>query len=333
MNKTRFYPRLDFDALSLIPQVSEIFAEAVEINFTFASKECRYCPLIPSPMDSVISPALSLEVFRLGGVVTLPTVGWNIDQWRDHYSLALQAPRASALLGILVPPEPAVIDKWLERWGDSIDFVALDTLHFRPDLHLTAIKYLKANNVHLPVISGNVIEKEGARRVIDAGADAVRVGMTSASINQGKALTGCARSQLAAVFDCAKPCGDAGVALICDGGISSPDRAVKAFALGANAVMMGAAFAATAESAAPMVKIDGHAYKRYAGMSQVDKISAELIAEGTEHLLKPTGTAEMLIQRWMSICRIAIARAGAASISQLHSISMFEVDALMEKWR
>ena len=82
-----------------------------------------------------------------------------------------------------------------------------------------------------------------------------------------------------------------------------------------------------------MVKIDGHAYKRYAGMSQVDKISAELIAEGTEHLLKPTGTAEMLIQRWMSICRIAIARAGAASISQLHSISMFEVDALMEKWR
>lgn len=331
MGPTRFYSRLDFDELSLIPQVSEVSPEAVDFSFKFASRVYKYCPLLPSPMDSVISVALGLEVCRLGGVVTLPTVGWDIAHWQEHYHLALQATRTNAQLGILLPPVPSIMDEWLKRVGDKVDFVALDTLHFHPHLHLAAVKHLRKSCSDLPIISGNVTEREGALRVIEAGVDALRVGMTSASINRGEVLTGCGRSQLAAVLDCAQPCRDACIPLICDGGIASPDKAVKAFALGANAVMMGATFAATDESSAPLVEVDGALRKLYTGMSQAGKISSELLAEGVSRHLEPAGTVEMLLQQWISICRIAISRAGATSIDHLQSKCIFEVGASMER--
>ncbi len=331
MGPTRFHSRLDFDELSLIPQLSEISPEAVDVSFKFASRVYKYCPFLPSPMDSVVSPALSQEVCRLGGVVTLPSASWDISKWQDYYHSALHAPRSNAQLGILLPPIPSILDNWLEHVGDTIDFVALDTLHFQPYLHLTAIRHLRRNCSDLIIVSGNVTEREGALRVIEAGVDALRVGMTSASINRGQALTGCARSQLAAVLDCAQPCRDARIPLICDGGISSPDKAVKAFALGANAVMMGASFAATEQSAARVVEVDGIFYKLYVGMSQAGKISDELLAEGTSRRLDPSGTVAELLDHWISICRIAISRAGAASIEQLHSRCTFELGRAMER--
>ncbi|WP_081492643.1 IMP dehydrogenase [Pseudomonas sp. M47T1] len=331
MGPTRFYSRLDFDELSLIPQLSEISPEAVDVSFKFASRVYKHCPFLPSPMDSVVSPALSQEICRLGGIVTLPTADWDLNKWQDHYKTALYAQRNNAQLGVLLPPVPSIIDAWLEQVDGHIDFVALDTLHFQPHLHLTAIRHLRKNCSDLAIISGNVTEKDGALRLIDAGVDAVRVGMTSASINRGEQLTGCARSQLAAVLDCAQPCRDARIPLICDGGIASPDRAVKAFALGASAVMMGASFAATIESAAPLIQEDGDFYKLYAGMSQVGKISSELMAEGVSRRLTPSGTVEDLLSHWSSVCRIAISRAGATSIEQLHSKCTFEVSAITER--
>lgn len=331
MGPTRFYSRLDFDELSLIPQVSELSPESVEFSFKFASRVYKFCPLLPSPMDSVVSPALSQEVCRLGGVVTLPTVGWDISHWQEYYHSALQSTRANAQLGVLLPPVPSVLDKWLELVGDDVDFVALDTLHFHPHLHLAAIRHLRKSCSDIPIISGNVTEKEGALRVIEAGVDALRVGMTSASINRGEVLTGCGRSQLAAVLDCAQPCRDACIPLICDGGISSPDKAVKAFALGANAVMMGATFAATVESSAPLVEIDGVLRKLYTGMSQKGKISSELLSEGVSRHLEPTGSVEMLLHHWISVCKLAISRAGADSIDQLQSKCTFEVGASMDR--
>ncbi|WP_256346680.1 IMP dehydrogenase [Pseudomonas gingeri] len=331
MGPTRFYSRLDFDELSLIPQLSEISPEAVDVSFKFASRVYKHCPFLPSPMDSVVSPALSQELCRLGGVVTLPTAGWDLNKWQDHYKLAFYAQRSNAQLGVLLPPVPSIIDTWLEQVGDVVDFVALDTLHFQPHLHLTAIRHLRKHCSDMAIISGNITEKEGALRVIEAGVDALRVGMTSASINRGEALTGCARSQLAAVLDCAQPCRDARIPLICDGGIGSPDKAVKAFALGASAVMMGATFAATIESAAPLVEEEGEFYKLYAGMSQAGKISSDLLAEGISRRLEPSGTVEDLLNHWGSVCRIAISRAGAASIDQLQSKCTFEVSAAMER--
>lgn len=333
MGPTRFHSRLDFDSLSLIPRLSELAPQAVVLSFKFASRVYTYCPFLPSPMDSVVSPALGLAMFSLGGIVTLPTAGHDIAGWLDHYQPLLRAPRGNGLLGVLLPPEPCVLDLWLAQIGDSIDFVALDTLHFQPHLHLAGIRHLRRNCSDLAIISGNVTEKEGALRVIEAGADAVRVGMTSASINQGQALTGCGRSQLAAVMECAQPCTNAGIALICDGGISSPDRAVKAFALGANAVMMGATFAATDESAAPLVQVDGMARKLYSGMSKAGKISAELLAEGSSRYLEPCGSVQQLVDQWSRVCKVAFSRAGAASIEQLQACCTFEVGSPMENLR
>ena len=97
--------------------------------------------------------------------------------------------------------------------------MALDTLHHSPHLHLAAVSGLKDRFPHLKIISGNIVHGDDCQALHEAGVDAVRVGMTSASINQGRALVGCGRKQAAAVKDCAEAASALDLPLIADGGI------------------------------------------------------------------------------------------------------------------
>ncbi len=226
-------------------------------------------------------------------------------------------------VGALVDTDPKVFMHIEEAVLKRVDLVLLDSLHSAPHLHIDAVKRLKDYRPELQVISGNIVHGDDAGRLVELGVDAIRVGFTGASINDGYAITGCGRAQAAAVADCALAVKGSGVPVIADGGIASVRHMVLAFALGASAVMMGSMFAQLVESGAPFVDRNQKT-KHYRGMSRPELLDEELLAEGTEKIVAVSGTLPEMVEIWTKQLCVAFARAGADSIDMLHMNATLE---------
>jgi IMP dehydrogenase len=150
--------------------------------------------------------------------------------------------------------------------------------------------------------------------------------MTSASINLGWERTGCARGQAVSVKECADVAKRFRIPVIADGGIRHVRHIVIALALGADTVMMGSMFSGLAESAA-LTRVDskGNMVKTYRGMSRQALIDSDFIEEGTSREIAVIGRFHDVIGEWARTLGIAISRAGADSIEDLHAAAMLEI--------
>lgn len=315
-----------YNNISIIPKVSNIKPKSVSLR-TYITKKIEVPnPFIASPMDSVIGIELSKMILSSGSLAILPPYYNNMDQLKKAIDILYEYNKSSkGVLGLAISPNISYINKLDKILSSKVRVVALDTLHQEPDLHLQALKYLKKNYPNLEVISGNVVCAEDCLKLIDAGADSIRVGMTEASINNGLDLTGCGRKQGSAVLECAKVCKKYNIPLIADGGIKQISHAALALSLGADCVMMGSMFASLQESNGETIKSsDGKLYKIYTGMSRPGCISAELIPEGSQKKLKISGSFNELIPQWCNTLKISISRSGCNSINDFKNNSSLE---------
>ena len=277
-------------------------------------------------MDTVINSNFAKLMLAHSGAVILPPF-YSHRQTCTNLVHTLQPWRENGgKLGLLIPLENDTIADIQQFYINQIDFVALDTLHNNPHNHLNFLHQLKDKWSDLEVISGNVVCAEDCETLIRSGADAIRVGMTAASINKGFELTGCGRNQPMAVYECSQVARKHDVPIISDGGISSIADALIALALGASTVMMGKLFAAIQESAAPTIYDNGQPYKKYKGMSRDNQISNELIPEAMTLLLPISGTFNDIISKWQTLIKIGFSRAGCRSISNLHKDAIIETN-------
>ncbi|HPC72058.1 MAG TPA: IMP dehydrogenase, partial [Treponema sp.] len=153
-----------------------------------------------------------------------------------------------------------------------VDFVVLDTAHGDTKSVQDAVRGIKAK-YGIPVIGGNVATKEGTRRLIEAGADAVKVGIGPGSICTTRIVAGVGVPQFTAVYECAEEAAKSGIPVIADGGIKFSGDITKAIAAGASVVMIGNLFAGLKEAPGREIIFDGRIYKEYRGMGSLGAIA------------------------------------------------------------
>ena len=316
----------DYSHLSIIPRISAYSGKDVELKTRITKNFSSPFPFIASPMDTVISKDLAIKILEKQGLPILHSFYQNVE---SLYSLVDELkelfPSDEYPIGILISPNLSKLKEIAPLLNHGISVVAFDTLHQSPHLHLEAVQRFKDQFPEVEVISGNVVFGEDCQELVAAGADVIRIGMTSASINRGRELLGCGRQQGSAIWDCAKVTSELGVPLIADGGIKQISEAIIALALGADAVMMGQMFARLPESAAPInINPDGETVKIYQGMSRKGKIDDELIPEGIIRELVIDRPFDEAVSRWLQVLKLAISRAGCNSLEDFKTSAYLE---------
>jgi len=245
---------------------------------------------------------------------------------------------------LLVGAAIGVVGDYLERaqslWQAGADVLVIDIAHGHSDQVLAALGALKAHARAGEVIAGNVATAEGTRVLIDAGADAVKVGVGPGSICTTRIVTGFGMPQLTAVLECAEEAARDGVPIIADGGVKASGDIAKALAAGASTVMLGSMLAGTRESPGYTVVRNGQRYKICRGMASLsatigrrereqpelaatDESFNEVVPEGVEAVVPYRGDVADIVYQLVGGLRSGLSYCGARTIPELHERATF----------
>ncbi|MDR2468187.1 MAG: IMP dehydrogenase [Spirochaetaceae bacterium] len=215
-----------------------------------------------------------------------------------------------------------------------VDFVVLDTAHGDTKNVADAVRGIK-KKFDVPVVAGNVASKEGTRRLIDAGADAIKVGMGPGSICTTRIVAGVGVPQFSAVWDCAEEARTAKIPIIADGGIKFSGDLTKAIGAGADAVMIGSLLAGVKEAPGREIIFDGRIYKEYRGMGSLGAIKdgsgdryqlckdEEPSPEGIEGRVPFKGELRFFLHQLVSGLRKGMGYCGCTTIAELKAYRKF----------
>ena len=202
--------------------------------------------------------------FKLKGLITIKDIE-KIRRYPSACKDSFGRLRVGAAVGII--DREARIDALLAAGADVI---AIDTSHGHSAGVINAIKSIKSNFPKCELIAGNVATSEGAKALIEAGVDAVKVGVGPGSICTTRIIAGVGVAQMSAIRDAYKVASKHGIPLIADGGIKYSGDIVKAIGAGAHCVMIGGLFAGTEESPGENILFQGRSYKVYRGMGSLE---------------------------------------------------------------
>ena len=223
----------------------------------------------------------------------------------------------------------------------GVDALVVDTAHGHSEGVLDRVRWVKRNFPGVDVIGGNIATAAGALALVEAGADAVKVGIGPGSICTTRIVTGVGVPQILAIDSVAKAIKGSGVPMIADGGVRFSGDLAKAIAAGADSVMMGGAFAGTEEAPGEVILYQGRTYKSYRGMGSIGAMqqgsadryfqdeqpsqlnSAKLVPEGIEGQVPYKGSVVAIIFQMSGGLRASMHYCGCASIEDMHNRAEF----------
>jgi IMP dehydrogenase len=221
----------------------------------------------------------------------------------------------------------------------GLDVVVIDTAHGHSKSVLDtvrAVRDMRSNNMQ--IIAGNIATADAAKALIDAGADAVKVGIGPGSICTTRIVAGVGVPQLTAIMDVAEACANKGIPVIADGGIKFSGDLAKAIAGGADCAMMGGVFAGTDESPGEIILYQGRSYKTYRGMGSVGAMTRgsadryfqdgttpaqKLVPEGIEGRVPYKGSAANVLHQMIGGLRAAMGYTGCKTIDDMKQKAEF----------
>jgi IMP dehydrogenase len=323
---------LTYDDVLLLPDASDVVPSEVD-TATHLTRNIRLSvPLVSSAMDTVTESAMAIAMARAGGIGIIHR-NLAVNEQVTHVKLVKGA---SLLVGAAV----GVGDDGFERAQNlievGVDVVVVDTAHGHHRAVLDAIERIKKAFPEQEVIGGNVATRAGAQALINAGADAVKVGVGPGSICTTRVVAGVGVPQITAIMEAAKACLKSDVPLIADGGLQYSGDIAKAIV--ADSVMLGSLLAGCDESPGELIEIDGRKYKAYRGMGSLgamqsrgekksyskdrymqDDVLAEdkLVPEGIEGKVGHRGSVGDVVHQLVGGLRSGMGYAGAPDISHL----------------
>ena len=268
--------------------------------------------------------------FNLKGLITIKDIEKAI-----KYPLAAKDSQGRLLCGAGVGITANVLDRVDALVKSAVDVIVLDSAHGHSANVLRCVKMIKEKYPDLQLIAGNVATGEGTRDLIEAGADAVKVGIGPGSICTTRIVAGIGVPQVSAIMDAYSVAKEYGVPIIADGGIKYSGDITKAIAAGGNVCMMGSIFAGCDESPGTFELYQGRKYKVYRGMGSISAMdngskdryfqenAKKLVPEGVEGRVAYKGTVEDTVYQLLGGLRSGMGYCGAGDIETLKQNGKF----------
>jgi IMP dehydrogenase len=266
---------------------------------------------------------------RLRGLITVKDI-----EKRVRYPLATKDERGRLRVVAAIGVGPDALDRAAALVGVDVDAIVVDTAHGHSRGVLEVVRAVK-DAFDIEVIAGNISTAGAAEALIDAGADALKVGQGPGSICTTRVVAGVGVPQVTAIYDCVRVAEDEGVPVIADGGITSSGDVAKAIGTGAAAIMVGSMLAGTDEAPGEILIVQGERFKEYRAMGSLGAMRArsfskdryfqgdvedaeKLVPEGIEARVPYKGPLAPIVYQLVGGLRQAMGYCGAATIEAMH---------------
>ncbi len=272
--------------------------------------------------------------FKLRGLITVK----DIDK-SERFPTAAKDDQGRLLAGACVGTSGETEERVAELVTAGVDVIVVDTSHGHSANVLNRVRWIKQNFPDLQVIGGNIATGAAALALVEAGADAVKVGIGPGSICTTRIVAGVGVPQITAIANVSKALKDTGVPVIADGGIRYSGDIAKAIVAGAHSVMIGSMFAGTDEAPGEMEIYQGRTYKSYRGMGSIGAMAQtqgssdryfqegngaeKLVPEGIEGRVPYKGHVSTVIHQAMGGLRSAMGYTGSADIETMRTKPSF----------
>ena len=268
--------------------------------------------------------------YNLVGLITIKDIEKTI-----KYPLSAKDSQGRLLCGAGVGITANVLDRVSALVDAKVDCIVLDSAHGHSENVLRCLRMIKEKFPDLQVIAGNIATGEATKALIEAGADAVKVGIGPGSICTTRIVAGIGVPQVTAVMDCYAVAKEYGIPIIADGGIKYSGDITKALAAGGNVVMMGSIFAGCDEAPGEFELYQGRKYKVYRGMGSISAMengskdryfqegAKKLVPEGVEGRVAYKGTVEDTVFQLMGGLRSGMGYCGCNTVEELKNTGRF----------
>lgn len=282
MNLDQLRVGLTFDDVLLVPQRSGIRSRSdVSLSSKLTRNITLRAPIIAANMDTVCEDIMAIAMAKIGGIGI-------IHRFLAIESQATMVAKVKAdgdlLVGAAIGTDHDAVTRTAALIDAGVDVLVLDIAHGHADHAIEVVQQTKQAFPQVDIIAGNVATRLGAQELVDAGADAIKVGVGPGGVCTTRIVAGVGVPQLTAVADCARLFDANGqiVPVIADGGIKTSGDIAKALGAGASTVMIGSLFAGTNESPGEVEQTSRGLVKRVRGMASFEAIEARAVREGEE---------------------------------------------------
>ena len=257
---------LTFDDVTLVPKYSKILPSEVDTSIKLTNNLKLKIPLISSAMDTVTESKMAIAVAEAGGIGVIHR---NLEIKKQIEEIR-KVKKQKLLVGAAVGAGPKELKRAKEILDEGVNLIVVDTAHGHTKKVSEIIKYIKRiKDKKIALCAGNIATPEAAKFLLKLGVDIIKVGIGPGSICTTRLVAGIGVPQLSAILSVRKGIKNKNIKIIADGGVKYSGDLAKAFAAGADAVMIGSLFAGTDEAPGKIIKINGKLFKSFRGMGSV----------------------------------------------------------------
>ena len=326
---------LTFDDVTLAPKYSEILHSEVDTSIILTKFLRLKIPLLSSAMDTITESKMAIAIAKAGG---LGVIHRNLDIKKQIQEIR-KVKKFKLLVGAAVGAGPNEFKRAEAILKENIDMIVIDTAHGHTKKVAEIIKFIKKRkNKKTALCAGNIATAEAAKFLHKLGVDIIKVGIGPGSICTTRLVAGIGVPQLSAILNVRTGVKNQNLKIISDGGIKYSGDLAKAFAAGADAVMIGSLFAGTDETPGKLIKKNGKFFKSFRGMGSVGAMNkgsadryfqskqkdvSKYVPEGVEGLAKYKGKVSNVVFKLIGGLKSSMGYLGSKQIKYLRKKPQF----------